>query len=89
MNMRSPGLTPVSCAAKASLRRLSASVAVASGLAASGRCIDLIGLEEIAGLLCAQVLDLEPAESVAFRPAIITLNDNIASLMTALTITRE
>jgi hypothetical protein len=84
MDMSWPKTAPVSSVALASLRRLSASVAVATGLAASGRSIDLVGLEAVTGLFCAQVLDLEPAEGRALRPAIITLNDNIDALIETL-----
>jgi hypothetical protein len=84
MEMPWPKTAPVPSAAHASLRRLSASIAVANGLAASGRAIDLGGLEAVTGLLCAQVLDLEPAEGSALRPAIVTLNSNIGSLIATL-----
>ncbi len=79
-----PKTAPVTPAAQVSLRRLSASIALASGLAASGRTIDLGGLEAITGLLCAQVLDLDPAEGSALRPAIVALNDNIGALIATL-----
>lgn len=87
MEMPWPKTAPIPSPAHTSLRRLSASIAVANGLAASGRAIDLGGLEAVTGLLCAQVLDLEPAEGSAIRPAIVTLNSNIGSLIETLKIT--
>lgn len=66
--------------ARHQLDRLSASVAVASGLAATGRHIDLAGLDAVAGVLCAQVLDLLPQEGSAIRPALVALNDRMAAL---------
>ena len=66
--------------ARQQLERLSASVAVASGLAAAGRQIDLTGLDAVAGVLCAQVLDLSPQEGAAIRPALVALNGRMAAL---------
>ena len=66
--------------ARQQLERLSASVAVASGLAATGRLIDLAGLDAIAGVLCAQVLDLSPHDGAAIRPALVALNHRMATL---------
>lgn len=68
-------------AAHATLRRMSASVAIATGLAASGRQIDLAGLEAAAGMLCAQVLDLSPTEGVALRPMLTALDESVATLI--------
>jgi hypothetical protein len=84
-----PSNLPVYSAAHASLRRLSASIAVANGLASSGRAIDLVGLEAVTGLFCAQVLDLEPAEGSALRPAIAALNDTVGVLIATLKITER
>ena len=76
---------PSPSAAQASLRRLAAAIAVASGLAASGRAIDLAGLDSVAGLLCAQVLDLDPAEGSRMRPAVVELNQTVGALIATLT----
>ncbi len=70
-----------SVAVQAIVRRMAASVAIASGLAATGRAIDLAGLDRAAGLLCAQVLDLEPAEGRALRPALANLGESVAALI--------
>jgi hypothetical protein len=69
---------------RATLARVSASVAVASGLAAAGRQIDLAGLDAATGLLCAQVLDLAQEDGASLRPAMQALNDRVAALMDAM-----
>ncbi len=66
--------------ARASLARLINSVAVASGLAATGRQVDLSGLDSDAGLLCAQVMDLDRDDGIAMRPALVALNEQLALL---------
>ena len=79
-----PQAHPPSNVAKDSIRRLATSIAVARGLVASGRSIDLGGLDSLAGLLCAQILDLEYAEATAIRPELITLRQDVAGLMDTL-----
>lgn len=68
-------------AAMATLQRMTASIAIATGLAASGRRVDLTGLEAAAGMLCAQVLDLSPSEGIALRPSLTALEQSVATLM--------
>lgn len=38
--------------------------------AATDRTVDLVGLEHLVGVLCAQTLDLPPAEGRLFRPSL-------------------
>ena len=76
-----PALEPASAVAQASLGRLSTSIAIAQGLAASGRSIDLGGLESLTGLLCAQVMDLSQADGSAIRPELVELDRNVAVLL--------
>lgn len=48
-------------------------VALAAGLATSGRRVDLTGLDDSVGLLCAKALDLPPSEAQAARVALLGL----------------
>ena len=86
MDMHWPSSEPVSNAARASLKRLQSAVAIASGLAVSGRAVDLAGLDSVAGLLCAQVLDLPPEVARALRPSLLAVNDSIADLIVTLSV---
>ena len=67
-----------------SLEQLQTTVALANGLAAAGRTIDLSGLESATGLLCAQVLDLPPSEGQVLRPALLSLHASIQQLLASL-----
>ena len=88
MDMNWPS-TPVSSAAQASLKRLQSAIAIASGLVVSGRSVDLTGLESVAGLLCAQVLDLPPEDGRAIRPSLVSVQESIAGLAASLTASRS
>ncbi len=79
-----PTPDPMSSAAGSSVRRLAAAVAVATGLASTGRDIDLNGVDGLAGLLCAQMLDLDPTEAMALKPTLVALEQDVASLMALL-----
>ena len=67
------------------LQRLTAIVAVATGLATTRRPIDLGGLEMEAGLLCAQALDLPPEQGAALRPALVAMVERIDALRALVT----
>lgn len=67
-------------AAQDALHHVSATIAVARGLATTGRTIDLAGIEAAAGRLCAQVLDLPPTSGVALRPALLELDTSLQAL---------
>lgn len=79
-----PKPDPMSSAAGTSMRRLAAAIAVATGLASTGRTIDLHGIDGLAGILCAQMLDLAPAEAMALKPNLVALEQDVASLMAML-----
>ncbi len=76
----SPSLAP----AQDALGRVTAMVAVASGLAASGRRVDLAGLEDAAGRLCAMVLDLPPRQGLALRDPLMDLRRKLDALAAVL-----
>ena len=64
--------------------RLGRTVAIARGLTAASRMVDLAGLEDGVGLLCAQALDLDPAASRRLVPALLELRaqlDGLSSTM--------
>lgn len=67
----------LAAAAKAVIR-------VAHALVAAGRQIDLRGLDDEAGRLCAAVLDLEPGQGRAMRPKLAELLSETESLRAAL-----
>jgi hypothetical protein len=64
--------------------RLAAAIAgtlrMARALAASGRRIDLAGLETSVGLLCAKSLDLPPEEGRQMRIVLVTILQEIDAL---------
>lgn len=62
-----------------------ATLRLARGLLASGRQIDLAGLHDMIGLLCARSLDLAPEHGRAMRPRLIDLLAELDALGAALT----
>ena len=48
-------------------------VRLARALAESGRTVDLVGLDHLVGVLCAQALDLPPPEGRMFRASLEVL----------------
>ena len=89
MDMQWPSTEPVSNGAHTSLKRLQSAIAIASGLAVSGRAVDLAGLDSVAGLLCAQVLDLPPEAARAMRPLLLAVDENVAGLIATLTVSHR
>lgn len=75
-----------SSAAAQALDRVVTTIAVAHGLAVSGRAIDLSGLDAAAGILCAQVLDLPPHEGAAMRVALAELETKLSTLARTLAV---
>ena len=71
-------------AAAALLQQLTSTVAIAKELAASGREVDLAGLDGMAGRLCAQALDLPLEAGAALRPALVELAGKLAGLRQAI-----
>jgi len=57
---------------------------VARGLIEAGRHVDLTGLEDQVGLLCAKALDLPPAEGRAIRGDLAVLLKRVEALSAAL-----
>ncbi len=57
---------------------------VARGLVEAGRHVDLAGLEDQVGLLCAKALDLPPAEGRAIRGELVALLARVEALSVAL-----
>ena len=84
MDINWPSTEPISGAAQASLKRLQSAIDIATGLTLSGRDVDLAGIESVAGLLCAQVLDLPSEDGRAMRPALIVVTENVTALIASL-----
>lgn len=57
---------------------------VARALVAARRCVDLAGLDGLAGSLCAQVLDLPPDQGRAMRLTLLSLQAEADALLAAL-----
>jgi hypothetical protein len=55
-------------------------IGVACALAESGRTIDLAGLDDQVGLLCAKSLDLPPDDGRRVRPRLIALSGSMEAL---------
>ena len=69
---------------EAALQRATATIGVATGLVATGRPVDLAGLDLIAGTLCAQILDLPPTIGAGFRPALTDIQTRLGALAAAM-----
>jgi hypothetical protein len=63
---------------------LAGTIRLSRVMAEARRPVDLTGLEGGIGLLCAQVLDLPPAQGPAMIPCLAAVLAEIASLETAL-----
>lgn len=59
-------------------------VAMASGLTLGGRRVDLTGLDDSVGLLCAKALDLPPVQGRAARIELLALLNAFDDLSRAL-----
>ena len=59
---------------RALAEELTKTIDLARALAESGRAIDLTGLDDEVGLLCAKSLDLPPDEGRRVRPRLIALS---------------
>ena len=79
-NLWPPVPAPDDAALRARLDHMAATVAVASGMAGTGRTVDLTGLDDTAGVLCARILDLPPAEGIGFRAALLELDSRMEAL---------
>lgn len=59
-------------------------VAIARALAGSGRLVNLAGLDQAVGLLCAKTLDLPPDQGRLARPALAVVLAELDLLSTTL-----
>jgi len=59
-------------------------IAIARALAGSGRPVDLAGLDQAVGLLCAKTLDLPPDQGRVARPALAVILAELDLLSTTL-----
>lgn len=57
---------------------------LARALAGQGRPVELDGMQDSIGLLCAKALDLEPSEGRVLRVALIALREELDHLSTTL-----
>jgi hypothetical protein len=68
----------------AAVRNLAQAIAgtlrMARGFLAAGRQVDLTGLEDLVGLLCAKTLDLEPEQGRQMRVVLIELRRELDTL---------
>jgi hypothetical protein len=62
---------------------------VARGLVEGGRSVDLAGLEDQVGLVCAKALDLPPAEGRTMRGELVALLARVDALSVALLHARQ
>ena len=64
--------------------RLSRTIGIARALAQNGRAVDLTGLDDGIGMLCAQTLDLPLQEGRALLPLLADLLAQVGTLTAAL-----
>jgi hypothetical protein len=64
--------------------RLGRTASVARALILSGRVVDLAGIEDGIGLLCAKTLDLQREQALQILPSLHALQAQLASLTTAM-----
>jgi len=73
----------------ACLQHLARTLAIAHGLLRAERQVDLTGLDAEIGFVCAQALNLPPADGRAVRPVLIDLREQVDLLHQALDATRR
>jgi hypothetical protein len=64
--------------------RLARTIAVARALILAGRMVDLAGIEDGIGMLCAKALDVPSEQARALLPALYDLRAQVESLTLAL-----
>ena len=64
--------------------RLSRTIGIARALAQNGRTVDLTGLDDGVGMLCAQALDLPTPEGRALLPLLADVLQQVNTLTAAL-----
>lgn len=72
--------SPFSASPDTAIATLEGMLRVAMALVAAGRPIDLAGLDQRVGRVCAQALDLPPAEGRALRPRLAALLAGVEAL---------
>jgi hypothetical protein len=77
---------PPLAAARDLAHAIAGTLRMARGFLAAGRCVDLTGLEELVGLLCAKSLDLPPEQGRQMRVVLIDLRrelDAVSAMLRA------
>jgi hypothetical protein len=69
--------------------RLSRTIGVARALVRGGRQLDLTGIDDGVGLLCAKILDLPDQEARTMLPALLDVLGQVEALQAALRISAE
>jgi hypothetical protein len=75
-----PAPDPVAAQLQVLAERLSRTLAVARALALAGRHVELAGIQDGVGLLCAKTLDLDRPHARGLLPALHELTAQIDSL---------
>jgi hypothetical protein len=83
-----PRYPPPLAATRELAQSITGTLRVARGFLAAGRRIDLVGLEEPVGLLCARTLDLPPEQGRQMLVALINLRRELDVLSEALRMTQ-
>ncbi len=78
-----PALDPAT-AIRAAIEAMDGTIVMARALVEGGRRIDLAGLEQEAGRLCAAVMTLEATQARPLRPALEALRRQVDGLATSL-----
>ena len=77
-----PRTAPTPCSDLA--EQLAHTIKVSRALLETGRTVDLTGLLQSAGILCAKALDLAPRQGRLMRPALIALMAEVDAASAAL-----
>jgi hypothetical protein len=84
-----PRQPPPLAAARELAQAIAGTLRVARGFLAAGRRVDLVGLEEPVGLLCARSLDLPPEQGRQMRVVLINLRRELDVLAETLRTPQE
>ena len=84
MEPHAPAISDELAAASSMADALRNSLRLARALAGQNRPVELEGMQDSVGLLCARALDLAPAEGRRFRVALVTLRDELDQLSATL-----
>lgn len=80
----SPALSDDLAAAAAMAEGLRQSLRLARALAGQNRPVELDGMQDSIGILCAKALDLAPSDGRRLRVALVALRDELDQLSTTL-----